>query len=338
MDGSVGGSYALARFNKNGSLDTTFNGTGVRSVPRTPGTPGTEQGMGFFIQQDEKILIAGESSDNLRLLRINKDGSLDTTFGAGTGIVTQNLGGIDQAYDVSVQSSGKILVTGRTGANLFVERFWSTGVVDTTFATAGIYTLAGNGYGTRIKVLPNDQILVLGSVTADFHVLKMSVDGSLDTTFGTAGIAHINIGPGDYGYNMEVLASGKIIIGGNDGSSNYALARLHSNGSLDTTYGTLGFATLAEPLGFYNFYQYTSMAMLPNEQIIVGGSSLTTAGVNYARFNEDGFVDTTFGTGGKFSTPVALSGASVVIAQPDGKILFGMSDTNNTTSYFVRYR
>jgi uncharacterized delta-60 repeat protein len=335
--------FGLIRLNLDGTLDTTFNGSGMYTLAGGGGTQaGSESATSFIIQPDEKILLVSNSGNDLRMIRVNKNGTVDTTFGAA-GIVTQDLGGIDQAYDVGLQSNGKILLTGRKDANLFVSRFTSLGVLDTTFATAGTYQVGALGYGTRMIVLSNDQFLVLGSVAAtDFNVLKFYENGATDTTFGTAGVATADVGVTDYSYGMEVLSSGKIIVGGADGANNHAAVRFTSNGFLDTTYGTAGKAILNEPLGIYSQYQFSVMALLPSEQIIIGNTSSTTQQVNFAKFNADGSVDTTFGTAGRLTLNgtgmgTFLRGPAGILAQPDGKVVLGVAIFNGNSGY-TRYQ
>lgn len=341
VTGSSGRRIALARLTRTGALDTTFNSVGTIVVTGLNSAGGSEAATSLVEQPDGKIIAAGNSGNDLRMFRVRTTGVLDTSFGPGTGIVTHDLGSTDQAYDIGLQSTGKILLTGRFGGNLFVTRYDSSGTLDTSFGTAGIYSVGGYGYGTRIKVLSNNQFYVLGSVTSDFHVLKFSVDGALDTSFGTAGIATVNIGAADYGYGLEIQSDGKLVLGGADGAGNYGVARLTTAGALDTTFGTGGTTTSPEPQGLFSQYQQTTFVLQPNGQIIVGGSDSTVTYSNFKRFNSDGSLDTTFATAGKLSLSntefgFTINSVSNMICLPDGKLAFagGLSSQSSGFALF----
>ena len=134
--GSSGGAFALARYNTDGSLDTSFDTDGKL----TTSFPNSSYGQGVTVQADGKILIAGWTygdnySYDFALVRYNVNGSLDTTFD-GDGKVTANIGASDQAYSITLQSDGKILVAGSSGDDFALARFNTDGSVDTTFSPA----------------------------------------------------------------------------------------------------------------------------------------------------------------------------------------------------------
>ncbi|MEI2769104.1 MAG: cadherin domain-containing protein [Nitrosomonas sp.] len=131
--------FAIARYNTNGTLDTGF-GTGGKV---TINVGGSDFGEGLAIQSDGKILVTGTAGINggdVGLVRLNTDGSLDTTFGDGDGIVTTDYSGAsdDRGYSVAIQSDGRIVVSGTTqvggfgGYNVALNRYSSTGSLDTT--------------------------------------------------------------------------------------------------------------------------------------------------------------------------------------------------------------
>src|SRR5205807_9863274 len=104
--------FALARYNSNGSLDSTFGGTG--KVTTNFGI--LDDARSGVLQPDGKIVAVGStntgSKTDLALARYNADGSLDSTIGTG-GKVTTDLGGVNQAANsVVIQSDGKLVVAG----------------------------------------------------------------------------------------------------------------------------------------------------------------------------------------------------------------------------------
>ncbi|MBU3564419.1 hypothetical protein ICE93_00005, partial [Polynucleobacter sp. MWH-HuK1] len=132
---SIGGSYssqfALARFNADGSLDTSFGGTGIKSIPFASNN--YAEATSLDLQPDGKILIGG-MSNGPTVVRLNSDGSFDTSFGSGgTSVISWSVG-INRAWDIALQADGKILVSGDGNLGSQVVRLTSSGVLDTSFS------------------------------------------------------------------------------------------------------------------------------------------------------------------------------------------------------------
>ena len=144
--------FAVVRYNADGSLDTSFNGTGKVTTPI-----GTSDDFGYSVamQSDGKIVVAGYvalNGQDFGVVRYNTNGSLDTTFG-GTGKVTTDFGGFDIGQSVAVQSDGKIVVAGSSGStsgsNFALARYTANGILDTTFNSTGkVTTTVGTGSAT----------------------------------------------------------------------------------------------------------------------------------------------------------------------------------------------
>jgi len=106
--------FCVARYNSNGTLDTTGFGTPNGFVV-SDFTPDDDEVRDMVLQGDGKIILAGECNDpNLFCLaRYNPDGSLDTTFGAPNGFVTTDItNDDDEGQSVAIQADGKIVVAG----------------------------------------------------------------------------------------------------------------------------------------------------------------------------------------------------------------------------------
>ena len=119
------GDFALARYNPDGSLDTSF-GSGGKV---TTDFGGFDAASAVAIQPDGKIIAAGRSgSGDFALARYNPDGSLDSSFGSG-GKVTTDFGGFDSAFGVALQADGKIVAAGfqatstQRGTDIAVARY-----------------------------------------------------------------------------------------------------------------------------------------------------------------------------------------------------------------------
>ncbi len=150
--------FAVSRYNADGSLDTTFGGTGT---VYTDVSGQSDKAYAVVIQSDGKIVVAGTGGDGPHffwdLARYNSDGSLDTTFGNGGKVVTNpNPNGYyNEIWDLALQSDGKILAAGDTDngtdGKFAVARYNTDGSLDSTFGSGGIAT--SNPGGARTALL-----------------------------------------------------------------------------------------------------------------------------------------------------------------------------------------
>ena len=185
--------FAVVRYNADGSLDTTFNGTGKVT---TPVGSSSDYATDVVLQSDGKIVLTGVafngSNDDIALARYNANGSLDTTFN-GTGKVITTLGASthEEGECVAMQNDGKILVGGwyyGAGNNDFaLVRYNANGSLDTTFNGTGKVTTAvgtGNDYCQGLAVQTDGKILLAGyaavSGSSDVAVVRYNTDGSLE--------------------------------------------------------------------------------------------------------------------------------------------------------------
>src|SRR5262245_44683704 len=142
-----GAGPALARYNTDGSLDTTF-GSGGKVAPEYTRCVGASTGVA--IQSDGKIVNAGfhlqtGACDHMALARYNSDGSLDTSFRSGGMVATDFGGSFDEATGVAIQTDGKIVAAGfasepGTGRDFALARYNSDGSLDTGFGSGGKVT------------------------------------------------------------------------------------------------------------------------------------------------------------------------------------------------------
>jgi uncharacterized delta-60 repeat protein len=249
--GHGGGTFTFARFNTDGSLDATFGAGGMLVLPVLGS--GGDQLMELTIQPDGKIVGVGEVDGDLGLVRLNPNGSLDTTFGSG-GAVATPIGRFARLHAVALQSDGKIVAAGNRvdvlGSNLLaIVRYNTNGSLDTSFDGDGIVR---TGYGPNISddieglALQTDgKIVVAGRVgldfggSNDFAVMRLNSNGSRDTAFGTNGVAFSNYSGFDNARDVLIQPDGKLIVVGSAGSpENSLIARLNADGTRDTTFGT----------------------------------------------------------------------------------------------------
>jgi len=354
--------FAVARYNTDGSLDSTFGTNGI--VTTAIGT-GYNYAYSVAIQSDQKIVVAGSAGygtyEDFALVRYNTDGSLDSTFGTN-GIVTTAIGMWNDALSVAIQSDQKIVAVGRSSVNSFsyydfaLVRYNTDGSLDSTFGTGGkVLTAIGSyhdeAYGIAIQ--SDQKIVAVGrssdstNTNSDFSLARYNTDGSLDSTFGTGGKVLTAIGStGDnYAHSVAIQSDGNIVAAGfsyNGSDSDFALVRYTTSGSLDSTFGTNGIVTTA--IGTSNALA-NGVAIQSNGKIVAAGYS--SNGSNYdfalARYTTSGSLDSTFGTGGIVTTAIGTGNdiAHGVAIQSDGKIVAaGSSYISGSSSYdfsLVRY-
>jgi uncharacterized delta-60 repeat protein len=286
-----------------GSLDTSFDpGSGANNIVRD-----------MAVQPDGKILIVGQFTSYNgttcnHIARLNSDGSLDTSFAAGSG--ADNF-----VYAIAVQPDGKILIGGiftsyNGTARNQIARLNSDGSLDTGFDPGS----GANYLVLAIAVQPDGKILIGGWFTIyngapRNRIARLNSDGSLDTGFDPG------LGANNWVESIVIQPDGKILIGGSFFIYNWAsrnrIARLNSDGSLDMGFDPgSGANDLVE-----------SIAVQPDGKILIVGRFTSYNGTNrnrIARLNSNGTLDTGFNTGSGASGQVRA-----IIVQPDGKTLMG---------------
>ena len=300
----------VARYNPDGLLDATF-GTGGRVIADLSGN---ETLTGLALQPDGKIVVGFTGfvpggTTTFVVARLNPDGSFDPGFGTGGKVTTPIAGSVVRASALARQPDGKIVVTGRQDADLIVVRYTASGSLDPSFGTGGMVTtdLGGSGdEGNAVAVQPDGKILV-GAFGA---LVRYQPGGSLDPTFGSSGILLT-------GVNALVLQpDGKIVLCA--GSADLGLVRRNPDGSPDASFGIGG--RVDTDLG--GLESCGGLALQPDGKIVILGGRSTGAafvGSLVARYNPDGSLDLTFGTGG-----IALNGLTLdasPVLQPDGRIV-----------------
>ena len=347
---------AVARYNTDGSLDTSFGTNGTLNFP-----VGTAKSYvtGIAIQADGKIVLGGYTWDNISgdfaLVRLNADGSFDNSFG-NNGIVIVDSGDNEVAEVVTVLDDGKILLAGSNEDNFAIAKFNADGSLDNSFGANGWSVIIFDASVTFVKDLAMqiDGKILLGGLLQSNNLYKMAAarinaDGSLDNSFGTNGKVFFNIGnSNDFAEGIDVQSDGKIIIGGHTYIEypliyDLAAVRLNSDGSFDTTYGDNGVAT-TQVLPYGSNYTRQMLMQSDDKAILVGFTAFGTLEYDIAmvRFNTDGSLDTTFGDGGKVSTDISEREdyANAITLQADNKILltgYSYTEAGDASIFVARY-
>jgi uncharacterized delta-60 repeat protein len=343
-DASGANAAALARYNADGSLDSTFNGAGD-VIAHFGGQ--NDWGLTTAVQPDGKILVAGSSGASAGIARYNIDGSLDATFNGGGVVVNNSVFG----QSLALQPDGKIIVAGFAFAGSYdfaLLRFNVDGTLDSTFnGTGRVLTDFGgtSDIALQLIALPDGKILALGrnSVNSSYslELARYNSDGSLDTTFNGTGKLVTNIGSDGSGQCVAVQPDGRILVGGvshSNGFADFEVARYHTDGSVDTSFGAAG--KVVTDMGSNRPDEIGNLTVQSDGKILAVGTTDVDGTWNCAvvRYNPDGSLDSTFNETGKVSIDIgnhSNDAAYSVTVQPDGKIVIAGSSNANGSSDFA---
>ena len=325
--------YFLTRYNTDGSLDLSFNKTGIL-LTTTTAIP--QDKTSVIIQADGKILFGG-----YKILRATTDGQLDTSFygQSSAGAVV---------HHVSLQADGKVILAGvklneqpnaaQYDFNSVVERLNQDGSPDLGFnKTSYVEFNLGKHDSARSSTVQTDGKIILASYLDGITAIsRLRSDGDIDTSYGTNGKV-IFVGANWTTTDPQAIklqTDGKLLITGGTLNGAY-VARLNENGTLDTTFNGIGYREFSVVTG-YSRIEPLAIDIQPDGKIIVAGiNGFTNDGVLIAaRFNPNGSMDTTFNKTGILVIDEGLSGATGIDIQTDGKIVF--SSTKNLDLAFVR--
>ena len=213
------------------------------------------------------------------------------------------------------------------------QAFAKAGDLDTTFANKGIFATSNNlSTANAVAIQSDGKIVVAGTGVVDTNVFtdmlfRLNTDGRLDSTFGQGGI--VNLQPTSIVFGFFALAiqsDGKIVASGtgafNGKQPVMQVARVNTDGSLDSSFGSGGFTT---PIVFP--IEGGNLALQPDGKILVAAGVFNPNGVpsEMARFTASGQPDTAFGNGAGVVN-LAYQSPTQIAVQADGKILVASGD------------
>ncbi|MBN9522042.1 tandem-95 repeat protein [bacterium] len=347
--------FYLARYNANGSLDTTFGSQG--SVV-TDISGQKDLARAVVVQPDGKIVVAGTGGTgpgfDWILARYNANGTLDTTFGTGGKVVIDQAGSYNELWDVALDVSGKVVVSGNKDGVFAIARLNTNGTLDGSFGGgAGFVTttfgsvLGGRAFGVAIQ--PDGMIVAAGTLgggnqTSSYAVARYTADGTPDTTFGSNGTVTQTVnGYFDSGYDV-VIQNGKIVVAGMTGRLNSAgydvgLIRLNANGTLDSTTfgGGASFGPNGKAIGTAGgFSAPVRMALQSDNRIVVvgtTGTSQSSSNGKIFRFSPNGILENS--TNSQWSTS---SAQNVAIDASGGIYLAYSYGSTGSSGYVDKYK
>jgi uncharacterized delta-60 repeat protein len=288
--GQANDKFALARYNRNGTLDSTFNGDGKATTTFLPlDTAGANS---VAVQSDGKIVVAGsawceektltcpaeEDSGDVAVARYDEDGTLDASFGEDGRVTTDN-GGSDAGTAVALQADGKIVVAGVVGQGFEVHgdvglvRYQADGTLDSTFGDGGKVTTQFGASGATeafydLVIQADGKIVAAGRAGSSFALARYNADGTPDAAFSSDGkvMTDFTARP-DYARGVAIQATGKIVAVGR-AADRFALARYKPDGTLDTSFSGDGKVRT-------NFTAYrdqaSDVALQANGKIVLAG-------------------------------------------------------------------
>jgi uncharacterized delta-60 repeat protein/uncharacterized repeat protein (TIGR01451 family) len=333
-----------------GVLDVTFGNKGKVITHASVGN-GEDDITSIAIQPDGKLVAVGGawngSTVAMTIVRYNGNGSLDSSFGTSGKTYTVVNTYSDQFSSVVVQPDGKILAAGTTfipgsipeNSDVVVARYNSNGTLDSSFGNKGIVITdfyGGLDNGNVLLLKSDGRILVGGEVVKNvkpyqgvpadgFGLVEYKANGTLDSTFGLNGKLYTAVS-----LSLEstgaLQADSRIVVGGSSldskGNTNFTLIRYNENGSIDSSFAASGIVTTDFANGDDDV---NSLAIHKDNKILVTGTVFNGSkkSIGIARYNTNGSLDVSFGSGGKVITTLSANednGHSIQV-QPDGKII-----------------
>lgn len=365
--GSTTTHLTLAKYNSNGSLDTSFDNDGIAT--NTFSADDTSSSITSVLEQaDGKFLVTTsayqygsyDQPNDFVTRRYNSDATTDVSFGINGKVATAFQAGFSNIENSVIQPDGKIVVVGYSHAlssdqnEANIVRYQSNGAIDTAFGSTGKVTTVFDSTNDESNILliqPDDKLIVIGTkrnhtdngyLFKDIALSRYNSDGSLDSSFGTEGkVVSVFVQNNINKISKAVLQpDNKIIISntyynlyGDDDLSHYELIQYTSNGVVDATFGTNGRVIIdAEP---------NVILCLPDGKIItilLSYDSQNNAALVLKRYHNNGTTDSSFGNNGTASATGTFGGTVSAALQPDGKIVVSYSspDANEANGLTVK--
>lgn len=322
-----------------GELDESFSedGISVRDLGST-----SDHVAAVQVAASGRIVVAGDALiGNTRDLVVSvftSGGSPDATF-AGTGRVTADFGGDEEARAVAVHRDGSVVAVGtrvKDGISEVVAvRYLANGTLDTNFNGSGrrviAFTDGADSFGNAVALELDGRIVIGGTRTnangSVIAVARLRRDGSFDTSLNGNGKKFIDFGIATgrdaFGNGVAVQDDRKIVVVGTRegaGGSDFAVARIDPDGEFDEGFDGSG----KTDVDFGPTDEGQAVAIRPDGRIALAGTRTTASGSDFAvaLLRADGELDAGFDGNGKATTDFgAAERAHAMIAQPDGKLL-----------------
>lgn len=323
------GDFFVARYNTNGTLDTTFNSTGTKIID----FGGADAASGVAVTGNGRIIVVGTSLLGIRsgqaIAFLNPDGSFDTTFGPGDFVQPPpSFGVFEGALGIALAPiAGRFYTAGfqlnlATGKSRFMVSEFN---IDGSFVTA--WGSQGRAFASFGKNLELARGIAVDPTTNKVVAAGVSANGVIE------------LSPGFPITKLPTRTATSAVFG---------VARFNTDGTLDTSFNGKGTTTTAfKTKNAVNLSGASGVVVQPDSKVVAsGGSQVRATGLSVfatARYNSNGSLDTTFGKGGLVTTSFSSTtsdGPFGMGLQSDGKIYeVGHSKKNasNGAVALVRY-
>ena len=290
--------FAVARYDTNGNLDSTFSSDGKKTIDFYSNTDVAEA---IALDGEGNIVVGGYVYDNadadVGVVRLNADGTLDNSFNSD-GKTSFGFGeSNDIAWDLAVDSNDRIIVVGETdligsSEDAAIFRLTGSGILDTSFGSDGATIIdQGTGLNSAYSVNIDNQgkIVVAGlannGTDFDFSLFRLNPTGTLDESF-TSTLTDFSSGT-DAAIDSFIDGNGRIVLSGHSisgGTSDFALVRYGSNGLIDSSFGNSGKTTVDFDSTDDRSY---SVIGLSKGNILATGSTEDSSSKNFALLRLD---------------------------------------------------
>lgn len=334
--------FALARYNVDGSLDTSFgdNGKVLTDFDKTTVNEGALAGV---LQPDGKIIAAGfvnvfsPGEGYFALVRYNPNGSIDTSFGNNGRVRISQRPHMHFVRAIALAPDGKIIVAGDyftalSTTETLVYRLDTSGSVDGSFGSQGRYasshgsTMGDANLPKAMAVMPDGSIVIAGTFNKNLSatdpvITRLTADGLPYPGFGSQGRLQFSTPNISDSFNgVTVTPDGRIVAVGTS-DSRFHIVRMFGNGMLDISFSDDGQVTTQAMLGTAN-----SVFARPGGKLFVTGSgyeNMTSFGA--AAYNFNGSLDTSFSDDGMlvFNFGGTRTEATCATVDSLGRILIG---------------
>ncbi len=365
-------SFALVRYNVNGTLDNTFGNGGILL---NSSAPFYSKYLSLALQADEKIIVAGFSDgNNFTLSRYNNNGSIDNSFGVNGVSIADFNANSGSVSEVFIKPDGKIVAIGRvifpSYSAFGMAQFKQDGSLDSTFGINGkVFVnipVALEEGPSSIHIQSDGKLLMSGVIidslfnTGTFNdghvpsIIRFTINGIIDSSFGTNGIVvkkEYLTSADALNTDIAVQEDGKILLltDALEGRQIHfaVLHRLNQNGTPDNNFGSGGVVQVypnGEPF-YISLTTCNTVNVQPDNKILVSGGAIndlqpSSANFFLGRYNSDGTIDYNFGRYGFILTDFSLEADTSFSAaiQPDGKIVLVGSATDSFRRYVALAR
>src|SRR6266508_2562764 len=310
--GVAGSSYdemMAAQYGPDGTLDPSFGTAGVVRISHDPTLGSTASDVA--LQQDGKVVLAGRefgavsgsSLFDIAVARLNPDGTRDTSFGGGDGVVYLDLQGqqdeaaavavdsagrvvvlnlrtdFDAAYGLALKADGALLVAGSYQPSVltpWLARLHADGTRDRRVGRKGLLIQKVSGAGYDVTVQADGRTVTAGQLLADLADARYLPDVKADGSFGAGGVATVKVDPSGFlhgqAMGVAIHADGTILAVGAATAtsvSDMAAVALLADGTPDARFGSGGVVLHHDPVGWNSALQ--DVALLPDGSALAAG-------------------------------------------------------------------